>query len=178
MERSPNYSVLVLLTGFSSLFAPETFAQHGEQLFIQNCTACHTIGGGSLVGPDLHGVAEKYEEEWIIRFIQSSQTLIQAGDEKAVAAFRQYNRVPMPDFLFSEDEVRAIMTYITSKSTSTGTAEVGQPAATVKPIEPEATLQPDKKPAKYDRPYKRLMFWSFTLAIVTALVLLYFTTRS
>ena len=30
-----------------------TFAQpDGAKIFKQNCTACHTIGGGRLVGPD------------------------------------------------------------------------------------------------------------------------------
>lgn len=172
------YSVLLILTGFFSLFAQDTFSQDGELLFTQNCTACHTIGGGPLVGPDLKGVSEKYEKDWIIKFIKSSQSLIKAGDEKAVAVFQQYNMVPMPDFPFNEDEVRAILTYIKSKSTSAVTAEAGQPAETVKPIETETTLKPDKKPSEYYRPYKRLMFWSFTLALFAALFLIFYTTRS
>ena len=47
---------------FSLLFALCFHASaevNGEQLFKTNCTACHTIGGGRLVGPDLIGVTNK-----------------------------------------------------------------------------------------------------------------------
>ena len=99
MGLLPKYSILLILIGFFSLFAPDTFSQDGELLFTQNCTACHTIGGGPLVGPDLKGVSEKYEESWLLKFIQSSQTMVKAGDEQAVATFQQYNMVPMVIFL-------------------------------------------------------------------------------
>lgn len=179
MRLLPKYSVpsvAVISLSFFFLTVTETFSQNGELLFTQNCTACHTIGGGPLVGPDLKGVSEKYEESWLLKFIQSSQTLVQAGDKQAIATFQQYNMVPMPDFPFKDDEVRAILNYIKSKSTVTATVEPEQAAPIAKQNNP--TVQPEKKSLDYYRPYKRLMFWSFTLAIVTALVLIYFTTRS
>ena len=32
-------------------------AADGKVLYEQKCAACHTIGGGDRIGPDLHGVA-------------------------------------------------------------------------------------------------------------------------
>jgi len=48
------------------------FTQTGEELFLKNCFACHTIGSGKRVGPDLKGVEERRSIEWIGKFILSS----------------------------------------------------------------------------------------------------------
>ena len=64
-------------------------AQTSQELFQTRCAVCHTIGGGRLVGPDLQGVAERRSEDWIIRFVQHSQQLVQSGDSVAVALFEE-----------------------------------------------------------------------------------------
>ena len=101
-------------------------AEQGRETFQTLCAACHTIGGGRLVGPDLQGVAERRSEQWIIDFVQHSQALVQAGDADAVALFEEYNRVPMPDQALSADEIRGVLAHIGS---SAGTeAAVAAPA--------------------------------------------------
>ena len=87
-------------------------AGQGQESFETLCAACHTIGGGRLVGPDLEGVSERRNEQWIIDFVQHSQDLVQAGDADAVAVFEEYNRIPMPDQALSDDEVRGVLAYI------------------------------------------------------------------
>ena len=47
----------------------EGSASNGKSLFEQKCSACHTIGGGRLVGPDLKGVTETRSQEWLTNFI-------------------------------------------------------------------------------------------------------------
>ena len=61
--------------------------EEGKELFKQICVACHTINGGKLVGPDLANVHKRRPEEWIIRFVKSSQAVIKAGDPYAVQLF-------------------------------------------------------------------------------------------
>jgi mono/diheme cytochrome c family protein len=98
---------------FGILFCTSVFAQsEGETLFTQTCVACHTIGGGKLVGPDLSNVHVRRDEAWIIQMVQSSQGLIEGGDAVAVGLFEEYNRLPMPDHPFSDDQVRSIIGYI------------------------------------------------------------------
>jgi cytochrome c2 len=91
---------------------PDTARAQGQETFQRMCSACHTIGRGPLVGPDLQGIAERRSEEWIIEFVQHSQELVRAGDPDAVAIFAEFNKIPMPDQPLSDEEVREIMEYI------------------------------------------------------------------
>jgi mono/diheme cytochrome c family protein len=84
----------------------------GQSLFEASCSACHTIGGGRLVGPDLLGVGERRSEAWLIAFIQHSQQLVAAGDSTAVALFNEYEAMPMPDQPLSADDIRQVLGYI------------------------------------------------------------------
>lgn len=83
----------------------------GEQLF-KVCVACHTIGKGKLIGPDLKGVTERLEKEWLVKFIINSQEVIQSGDEYAVKIFQENNNIPMPPNNFTTGQVDAILTFI------------------------------------------------------------------
>lgn len=87
------------------------------------CRACHTIGGGKLVGPDLKGVTEKMDEAWLIKFIQNSQSLVQAGDPEAVKIFEEYNKIPMPPHNYSDEQVKDILLYIKNGGKVAGAAE-------------------------------------------------------
>ena len=84
----------------------------GKALFEQKCAACHTIGGGRRVGPDLAGVHDRRKEDWMFKFIKSSQTVIQSGDPEAVALFEQNNKMIMPDHPFSDNEIKGIIAYL------------------------------------------------------------------
>jgi mono/diheme cytochrome c family protein len=118
-----NAFVFPFLISINLIFCNTLTAQNqGEQLFKSVCTACHTIGKGRLVGPDLKGINEKVPQEWLIRFIKSSQTMVKSGDKDAVAIFNEFAKVPMPDNQFSDDQIISILDYIKS-------ADQGAPAA-------------------------------------------------
>jgi mono/diheme cytochrome c family protein len=87
-------------------------AQNEADLFTQNCGACHTIGKGKLVGPDLQGVDARHTNEWLIKWIKSSQTLVQAGDKQAVKLFTDNNSMPMPDQALTEEQIKIVISYI------------------------------------------------------------------
>ncbi len=114
---------LVVMLGASAASAQD----QGETLFNQSCVACHTIGAGRLVGPNLANVRNRRNEEWIISFIRSSQSLIASGDADAVATFEEYNRFPMPDHAYSDDDIRAIMGYIARNSPADGSTPSNEP---------------------------------------------------
>ena len=118
-----------LLIGF--LCCTSVFAQdQGETLYNQTCVACHTIGGGKLIGPDLAQIHTRREEAWLIRFVQASQEMIAEGDVDAVALFEEYNQLVMPPHAFSDDDVRAIIGYIARKSPPGEAVDPEAPAET------------------------------------------------
>lgn len=106
-----NFTFLILsLMIFSS---SSSFSQSpGEQTFTQVCRACHTVGMGKLVGPDLMNVHKKRSEQWMLEFIKSSTSMINKGDTGAVNIFNQYNKVVMPDQNFSDAQIKEIITYL------------------------------------------------------------------
>lgn len=111
------------------LFIPGSlFSQSGDQLFTVNCRACHTIGGGKLIGPDLKDVTTKRTEQWLLSFIKSSQTFINSGDADAVAIFNEF-KIPMPDQNLTEAQIKDVLAYITTQSgaaTTTQTVDNGE----------------------------------------------------
>lgn len=120
--------IVILFTGSTPLKA-----QGGEDLYKKNCAVCHRIGGGKLVGPDLKGITDLRKEDWLIKWIKSSQTLIKSGDADAKAVFDANNQIAMPDQNFSDVEVKDVLAYIKSQS---GTGEATAAAATTEPAIP------------------------------------------
>lgn len=90
--------------------------QVGQDIFNKACTACHTIGDGKLVGPDLSNIQKKQTKEWIIKFVQSSQAVVKTGDSAAVALFNEYNKIIMPDQPYTASEITSIIDYIAANS--------------------------------------------------------------
>jgi len=125
----------MLLAAISLAWSDKTQAQDaGEQAFNTTCFACHTIGGGRLIGPDLAGIHEQRSQAWLEQFIKSSQTLINSGDADAVALFEEYNSMLMPDALLSDEQIRAVLIFIKTRG-----SDQPQPdeASTVVPAQPE-----------------------------------------
>lgn len=114
MKKIKTISIIILLC-----VAGAAFSQDGETLFKTTCTACHTVGKGKLVGPDLKGVNKKYPEKWLLDWIRSSQTMVQKGDAKAKKIFEENLQVVMPDNNLTDTEIKAVLAYIKSQSTET-----------------------------------------------------------
>ncbi|MFA3782476.1 cytochrome c [Melioribacteraceae bacterium 4301-Me] len=104
--------LFIILLLYTSLQAQS----EGEKIFSKRCTACHTIGSGKLIGPDLANVNKRRSEEWIIKFVQSSQSVIKSGDSTAVAVFEANNKVVMPDQDLTPAQIKSIISYIAANS--------------------------------------------------------------
>jgi len=74
-----------LSLAIASLAGPgPAMAQDRVDDFRLNCTSCHTIGGGRLVGPDLLHVTERKDRAWLARFIADPKSVIDSGDAYAL----------------------------------------------------------------------------------------------
>jgi len=106
--------------------AAGTDADAGKQVFQEKCTACHTVGGGPLVGPDLKGVTGRHPREWLQQWIAAPDAMLAKKDPDAVALLHQYHDVPMPNLGLSSSDVTAVLAFLES-GTSAG-APAGQAA--------------------------------------------------
>jgi mono/diheme cytochrome c family protein len=62
----------------------------GLEVFgLKGCTACHKVGGGRLVGPDLKGVTARRDETWIKKMILRPDVMIKQ-DEVAKKLFVEH----------------------------------------------------------------------------------------
>lgn len=91
-------------------------AQNGEELFKSNCAACHSIGNGKLVGPDLKNIGQRRNLDWFIRFVKNSTDLIKSGDKDAVQIASEYNNILMPPSLLANENIKAIFQFINNQS--------------------------------------------------------------
>jgi len=100
----------------------EADAQAGQAIFEAKCAGCHSIGGGRGVGPDLKGVTQLRDRNWLARFILEPDKVIAEKDPIAVQLFKDYNNFPMPNMGLSAAEVASVIDYLASVS--------GQPPVT------------------------------------------------
>lgn len=113
-RRSGSISlVVVLLSLVSARHAMAVDASGSKKIFNQRCTACHTFGRGIKVGPDLKGVAQRRSRPWLLKFVRSSQAMIQAEDPIAIALFQKFNRQRMPDWTdLSDAQIGGILDWL------------------------------------------------------------------
>jgi mono/diheme cytochrome c family protein len=108
-------------------------AETGQEIFLNNCAACHTIGKGKLVGPDLAGVTSRREKSWLIRQIKDPERLIAEKDPIAMQLLQEADNVPMVSLELSDAEVAAVISYLKSTEQQAD-VEVGLPSQYVPTI--------------------------------------------
>ncbi|MCA9943154.1 MAG: nitrite reductase, copper-containing [Ardenticatenaceae bacterium] len=84
----------------------------GQEIFTAKCTACHTIGEGVRVGPDLQGVTQQRDPDWLARWITEPDVMLAEGDPTATELLAEHNNVPMPNLQLSSEEVDNVIAYL------------------------------------------------------------------
>jgi protein SCO1/2 len=83
-----------------------------QYLFQSRCSACHTIGQGDKVGPDLAGVTARRERGWLARYIRVPDQVLAERDPIAVELYKRYKQVRMTNIGLAPHEVSAIVSYV------------------------------------------------------------------
>ncbi len=95
--------------------------EDGQALFEQNCSGCHTIGGGDGAGPDLQGLPDRRDQAWVETFIKDPAAVIASGDPYAKELDAKFPAT-MPTLGLSDDQIAAIVAYLGfGKATPTDT---------------------------------------------------------
>jgi len=88
----------------------------GEYLFRTRCNACHTIGQGDGVGPDLIGIVEKRAPAWLTRWLIEPDVMIEEEDPIALQILAEYGDVRMPNLRLTELETASLIEYLRDES--------------------------------------------------------------
>ncbi len=91
----------------------------GEQLFRTRCTICHTLTGvepDDALGPDLLGVTEHREMEWLLNWLRAPDQMLANKDPLATALFLKYNELAMPNLRLNRLEAEDLIDYISAET--------------------------------------------------------------
>lgn len=124
--------LLIGSAGVTRAAPPAHSAEKGEALFQQKCAACHTIGKGKLVGPDLQGVGQRVSRDWMERFITAPSQVFAAQDPTALKLLKQFH-IQMPDLGLSKAAVEALVVYLEGPTEAEHHAAAGESRAAAAP---------------------------------------------
>ncbi len=136
-----NRSLALLLAVFwLSVSAVGVHAQdieEGGEIFLAECAKCHTVGGGTDVGPDLKGVVDRRDPAWLSRWILEPEAMLAEDDPIAVQLFNEFDQAPMPTSDLDEAQVESVIAYIQSMSDQPDDA---RPATAVRRLPPAVAI--------------------------------------
>jgi cytochrome c2 len=138
----------LLFISFLLFFGPlllhaQTDAAAGKSIFQSRCASCHSLKQ-EMTGPALKDVDKRRKPEWIVKFVQSSQTMISSGDADAKAVFAKYQTI-MPDHKdLKEADVQNIIAFVKEESAR---------------LDKEAANNPIKRP-KESLPNNKPLVWA------------------
>jgi mono/diheme cytochrome c family protein len=97
----------------------------GKELFNTNCAACHKLDA-KMTGPALRGVGDKYDKEWLYKWIKNSSDLIKSGDAKAVKVYEEFAKANMTAFpQLSNGDIDNIVAYAMEPAPEPETPKAG-----------------------------------------------------
>jgi nitrite reductase (NO-forming) len=119
----------------------DPLAQQGKLNFELKCLACHSIGGGDKLGPDLFQVTKRRDEAWLTRWMKNPEQMLES-DPIAKEMLAKY-KIPMPNQNASDAEIRGYIAYFKWADEHLMPGPPGQPQATA----PGATRAPGETPS-------------------------------
>ena len=82
----------------------------GKLAFESKCLACHSVGQGKKLGPDVLGVTKRRSDAWLARWLKEPEKMLQT-DPDAKAMLKEFNNIPMPNQSLSDAEIGQYIKY-------------------------------------------------------------------
>jgi protein SCO1/2 len=121
--------------------APKLTLDHGRNSFNSHCAACHTLGRGEQLGPDLLGVTSRRDRKWLTRFIVEPNKMLAEGDPIARALDAKYPHVRMPNLSLGPEDAAMLIGYMENETRNVTQAPApAPPAPAPAPVKPNATV--------------------------------------
>lgn len=84
------------------------------KLFFSRCNACHTVGEGVRVGPDLLGVTTRRKPEWLRTYLKSPAAMIAAKDPIVLELLARHNNIQMPEQNLAPAEIDGLVAWFSA----------------------------------------------------------------
>jgi protein SCO1 len=97
-------------------------------LFRTACAACHSIGHGDGIGPDLAGVPAAREHAWLVSFITQPDKMLEAKDPIATALYKHFNGVNMPNLSLTEKDANSLIKFLNARTSELSARETAPSA--------------------------------------------------
>ena len=110
-----NWQTQKSVTPVSYANAPKMTLDRGEYTFRNHCAACHTVGEGDRIGPDLAGVTTTRSRAWLTRFIVEPDKVLAEKDPVATALYKKYKNIPMPNLALSHGDAQVLIDFLAKK---------------------------------------------------------------
>jgi len=92
-----------------------SLAKRGAYVYnSKGCYVCHGIGK-QLGGPDLLGVMERRDHDWLRRWLKKTTEMIQS-DPQAMAMVETYQWQKMPDMKLTDSDIEALFHFMTRET--------------------------------------------------------------
>jgi protein SCO1/2 len=91
---------------------PVTNVTAGRYVFSTKCSACHTIGEGARIGPDLAGVTQLRDRRWLASYIASPDAMLKSGDPIAKDLLAKYGDMRMPNLDLTDAQIRQVIEFL------------------------------------------------------------------
>ncbi len=107
-------SGILLVGSFFQVAASPRFqsSDEGQGVFEGKCASCHSIGAGTIVGPDLEGILDRRDRAWVKDFISMPDEILASDDPIAMELFAEFNGIPMPNLGLTEAEVESLLAFL------------------------------------------------------------------
>src|SRR4029077_48173 len=105
---------------------PPSASDNGAYLFQTRCAACHTIGQGDSLGPDLLGVTTIRKPDWLAGMIAAPNEMLSKKDPVATALFARYKELRMPNLRLGEVDVTALIGYLRTQDAARNATQHGR----------------------------------------------------
>jgi nitrite reductase (NO-forming) / hydroxylamine reductase len=89
-------------------------AHPGEAVFERSCLACHSVGGGDGIGPDLEGVHERRDRAWLVSWVDDPTGMVER-DPLARQLAEEWP-ASMPPMGLSREEIEQVLAYVEAVS--------------------------------------------------------------
>lgn len=131
MKRLKIVALTMLLGMFASVVRVNAQdVAEGEQIFKNNCAACHNTSAEPLVGPGLQGVGQRRPLDWIVKWVHNPQAVIASGDKYANDLYNKFGKAQMTAYPgYSEAQIKSVLAYIEAQN-----AAPAAPAAGAAPV--------------------------------------------